>query len=140
MSAPASSETMGTGHIHPLNKDGVRTLSLANLRQETVTRNLNCGRQHPRMFHITCDLLQGHQGEHERVLLGGSVLAWPLTPRESQQATFDWAAGLNQNPYKGRTTPYRRVTPCVRDDIEQDRILRARKAEDQRRGILPILD
>lgn len=141
MPSSASSSAVGAGNIRSLdpaqrdNGNGIRTLSLADLRHETVTRNLHCGSQHPRMFHITCDLLDGHQGDHERVLLGGDVLAWPLTQREEQQQVFDWAAGINSNPYKGRTT--HRVTPCVTDE---DVALRARKIEDRRKGILPILD
>lgn len=82
-----------------------RQLDLADLRNETIAKSplLNiCHAPHPRVQHIYCDLLSQHEGDHENCDSRGTILAWLQTKKEQDVKVFEWAAGLNHNPYKRR--------------------------------------
>ena len=99
-------------------KGAVRTLTLADLRRETIAKNIHCATAHPRAEGMFCDLLEGHVGEHEHCLRDGSIMAWEPTKREEELKTFDWAAGLNPNKYKSRGALRNHTSdfPCSREE------------------------
>jgi hypothetical protein len=101
---------------------------------------------------VYCDLPAEHLEEHhQRQLSDGSIAIWQLTEHEqvnrANQRAFDWAAGINANRYKPKrqlrnlssdhnaTTPVLRASTCAANEDEK----LARKREDARRGIIPLL-
>lgn len=117
-------------------------LDIYRLPSVTPPKDILCRVPHPNMVGVTCDLLANHdRGEHEACIEKGSIVVWTLSQSERDKRVFEWAAGLNHNPYKRnghlRTLASdHQATSCIDDDAAT----RARKLEDQRRGIHPLVD